>query len=88
MEPPRSTRFGASPNKNFGTLADAATVNVNDRPGQWEYNVSVQHELIPRLSVGMAYYRRNYYNFWREDNVLQSSGDYTAFDFTGRPTPD
>ncbi len=79
--------IGPSPNRNFGTLADAASANVKDRPGQWEYNVSVQHELIPRLSVGMAYYRRNYYNFWREDNVLQSYGDYSAFDFTGPADP-
>jgi hypothetical protein len=72
---------GQSPNKNFGTLADAAKPNVKDRPGQWEYNVGVQHELIPRLSVGMSYYRRNYFNFWREDNVLQNYGDYTPFNF-------
>ena len=43
----------------------------------------MQHELIPRLSVGMAYYRRNYYNFWREDNILQSDSDYIPFSFTG-----
>ena len=61
---------------------------MKDRPGQWEYNVSVQHELIPRLSVSMAYYRRNYYNFWREDNVLQSDGDYTRSALQARPTPD
>ena len=42
---------------------------------------------MSRLSVGMAYYRRNYYNFWREDNVLQSSGDYTPFDFMGPVDP-
>ena len=79
--------IGPSPNKNFGTLADAATANVKDRPGQWEYNVAVQHELFPRLSVSMAYYRRNYYNFWREDNVLQSDGDYIPFNFTGPADP-
>ena len=35
----------------------------------------------------MAYYRRNYYNFWREDNVLQSYGDYSGFNFTGPADP-
>ena len=35
----------------------------------------------------MAYYRRNYYNFWRDDNVLQSAGDYTPFGFTGPADP-
>ena len=87
MEPLRYNEIGPSPNKNFGTLADAAQFNVKDRPGQWEYNVSVQHELMSRLSVSMAYYRRNYYNFWREDNVLQSNSDYNPFAFTGPADP-
>jgi hypothetical protein len=78
---------GLSNNQNFGLLADAAQFNVNDRPGQWEYNVSVQQELISRLSVGMAYYRRSYFNYWREDNVLQSHSDYTPFAFTGPADP-
>jgi hypothetical protein len=76
-----------SNNKNFGTLADAAQMNVKDRPGQMEYNVGVQHELIARLSVGMSYYRRDYFNFWREDNVLQSSSDYIPFTYTGPADP-
>jgi len=90
LNPDGSVQFneiGPSPNKNFGTLADAAQPNVKDRPGQWEYNISVQHELIPRLSVSMAYYRRNYFNFWREDNTLQGYSDYTPFTFTGPVDP-
>jgi hypothetical protein len=79
--------IGPSPNKNFGLLADAAQFDVKDRPGQWEYNVSVQQELMSRLSVSMAYYRRNYYNFWREDNVLQSNSDYNPFVYTGPADP-
>jgi Carboxypeptidase regulatory-like domain len=83
----QKNEVGPSNNLNFGLLADAAQFNVNDRPGQWEYNVSVQHELIPRLSVGMAYYRRSYFNYWREDNVLQSNSDWSPFAFRGPPDP-
>jgi hypothetical protein len=83
----QKNEVGPSGNANFGTLADAAQFNVNDRPGQWEYNTSVQHELFRGLSVGMAYYRRSYFNFWREDNVLQSHSDWGPFDFRGPPDP-
>jgi hypothetical protein len=83
----QKNEIGPSGNANFGTLADAAQFNVNDRPGQWEYNTSIQHELFRGLSVGMAYYRRSYYNFWREDNVLQSNSDWSPFGFTGPTDP-
>jgi hypothetical protein len=80
--PSRGCEIGPSPNAKFGTLEDAARFDVNDRPGQWEYSVGVQHELFPGLSVGMAYYRRDYYNFWRDDNILQGAGDYIPFTWT------
>jgi hypothetical protein len=78
---------GASPNENFGTLADAADFKVDDRPGQWEYSVGVQHELVPGLAIGMAYYRRDHFNFWRENNTLQEFSDYSTFQFKGPEHP-
>jgi hypothetical protein len=83
----RGCEVGPSPNENFGTLADAADMKVDDRPGQWEYNIGVQHELIPGFSVGMAYYRRDYFNFWRENNTLQEFSDYSSFQFVGPTHP-
>ena len=83
----QKNEIGPSGNTKFGTLADAARYNVNDRPGQWEYNASIQHEILNGLSVGMAYYRRDYYNFWREDNALQSNDDYAPFAFRGPADP-
>jgi hypothetical protein len=74
---------GQSPNRNWGTVNDAARAGVDDRPGQWEFNTQVQHELVPGLSVGFGYYRRDYHNLWREDNILLSDGDYTPFTITG-----
>lgn len=79
--------IGASPNKNWGTINDKANVGVDSRPGQWEFNTSVQHELIRGLSVGFGYYRRDYYSQWREDNLLQSDGDYLPFNITGPVDP-
>ena len=44
-----------------------------------ETSVSVQHELLPRVSVSAGYYHRDYRNLRRRDNVLQSFSDYTPF---------
>ena len=55
---------GALTNANFGkgvvtTVADPAILNGwGVRPYNWEYAASVQHELMPRVSVSGGYYRR------------------------------
>jgi Carboxypeptidase regulatory-like domain len=59
---------GAATNANFGkgvvtTVQDPATlVGWGVRPINWEYSASVQHELMPRVSVNGGYYRRWYGN--------------------------
>jgi hypothetical protein len=44
-----------------------------------EETVSVQHELLPRVSVTAGWYHRSYYNLRRRTNVAQSFDDYTPF---------
>ena len=44
-----------------------------------ETSVSVQHELMPRVSVSGGWFHRDYKNLRRRDNVLQSFADYTPF---------
>jgi hypothetical protein len=44
-----------------------------------EESVSIQHELLPRVSVTAGWYHRSYYNLRRRTNVLQSFADYTPF---------
>ena len=44
-----------------------------------ETSVSVQHELLPRVSVTGGWFHRDYKNLRRRDNVLQSFADYTPF---------
>jgi hypothetical protein len=50
----------------FGTLVPATTtVDPSIQTGRgrrgysWEFDASIQHELMPRVSVGFAYWRRN-----------------------------
>ncbi|OLD12506.1 MAG: hypothetical protein AUJ01_16105 [Acidobacteria bacterium 13_1_40CM_3_65_5] len=76
---------GAATNANFGkgvvtTVQDPATlVGWGVRPYNWEYAGSVQHELLPRVSVNGGYYRRWYGN----QTTLQNralNADGSSFD--------
>ena len=42
-----------------------------------QYNVGVQHELLPRISVNAYWFYSRFYDLARTDNVLQSFNDYT-----------
>jgi hypothetical protein len=44
-----------------------------------ETSISVQHELIPRVSVSGGWFHRDYKNLRRRDNPLQTFADYTPF---------
>jgi hypothetical protein len=75
-------------NPNFGNPAVATTYDPNImigwgvRPNNWEYSASVQHEVIPRLSVSAGYFRRVRGNFWVTDNEAVSASDYSFYSVT------
>jgi hypothetical protein len=75
-------------NSNFGNPALATTWDpkILDgwgvRPYNWEFSVGVQQEVIPRVSVSAAYFRRVLGNFWVTDNELVSRSDYTFYSAT------
>ena len=69
--------FGKS---SFDTNYDPAiTQGWGVRPYNWDFGVSVQHELIPRLSATVGYFRRIYGNFLVTDNLAVESTDYATF---------
>ena len=49
------------------------------RPFQWEFSTSVQHQLVPRVSVDLGYFRRWYGNFGVTDNRALSPSDFSSF---------
>ena len=65
------------------TQQDPATLNGwNKRPWNWEFAAGIQHELMPRVSVGLTYYRRINGNFTVTDNTATTAADYTQYNLT------
>jgi len=76
---------GAWGNQNFGKSVfdtnydPAITQGWGVRPYNWDFGVTVQHEIIPRLSVTLGYFRRIYGNFLVTDNLALAPSDFSAF---------
>jgi hypothetical protein len=69
---------------NFG--AYSATLRQDpalQRGYNWEQSVSLQHELMSRVSATVGYYRRQYRNLRVTDNLNLGTSDWTPFQLTG-----
>src|SRR5262249_17430523 len=64
----------------FDTNYDPAiTQGWGVRPYNWDLGVSIQQEIVPRLSATIGYFRRIYGNFLVTDNLAVAPTDYTPF---------
>jgi hypothetical protein len=62
------------------TRYDSAIMKGWDvRPYNWEFSGGIQHELLPRVSLSAAYFRRIYGNFNVVDNEALSASDFTPY---------
>ena len=52
------------------------------RPADWQLGVTVQHEILPRVSLEVGYARRWLQNFTVTDNLARAATDYTPFSMT------
>ena len=72
-------------NANFGTSVVSSTLDPalqsgwGKRSGDWQYGVSLQQELMPRVSAELSYQRRWLVNFNATDNLNVGAVDYTPF---------
>jgi hypothetical protein len=67
----------------FTNTLDPKLVNGwSTRPGDWQYGVSVQQQVLPRVSVELGYTRRWLTNFSVTDNLSQAVTDFGAFSVT------
>jgi hypothetical protein len=64
-----------------GPACGNAQVDPNlKRTNTWNYNLGIQHELLPRLSVSANWFHVDYYNLRLRQNTLQTFADYTSQD--------
>jgi len=93
LNPVANAECDAMANRNFGTVVPGATFDPElltgwgNRLYNWEVSAGVQHELAPRVSVDVAYFRRWFGNFEVTDNLALTPGDYDRFSLVA-PTTD
>jgi hypothetical protein len=78
---------------NFGTVRQGSayaadiTRGWDARDFNWEFSTGVQHEVLPRLSVDVSYFRRWYGNFRVTDNRTVDPADFDPFSVTVAADP-
>jgi hypothetical protein len=84
---------GALSNLRFGqpvftnTYDEALLHGWGVRSSDWGIGVSVQQEIVPRLSAEVAYHRRWFRGFTVTDNLFTQPSDYTAYSITAPLDP-
>src|SRR5688572_8600998 len=84
----------AGNNLNFGSLS-ASTTLTNPatltgwgvRENDWQWGVTVQQELLPRMSIEVGYARRWWHGFTVTDNLLRGPEDYEPWTITAPSDP-
>ena len=80
-------------NQNFGKPVFSNTIDPDILGGRgvrgadWQIGASIQHELLPRFSVEVGYYRRWLQNFLVTDNLNVLPSDYGTFSVTAPSDP-
>ena len=82
---------GAFSASTFGTAAFNNTFDPailqGYRPSDWGLGVSIQQEVVPRLSVEVGYFERWWSNFQVTDNRAVGPSDFDPFSFTAPADP-
>jgi hypothetical protein len=80
---------GAFGNRNFGrtdifsnTVDPKLLKGWGVRPSDWQYGVSIQHEVLSRTSIDVGYVHRVFHGFTITDNLAIGPNDVTQFSVT------
>ena len=93
MNPNANAECGPWQQLAFGQPLSAAPINPailegwGVRPSDWQFGASVQHEVLPRTSVEVGYYRRWFQGFLVTDNLASTPDDYQQYTFTAPSHP-
>jgi hypothetical protein len=76
--------LGVSTNNRFGMPNGGTQIDPDiPRSTNWEEAISMQHELLPRVSVTAGYYHRHFQNLYLTRNTLiNPDTDYTPYTIT------
>ena len=72
-------------NPLFGSAARSASFDdilrrgYGNRETNWEFSGGVQHEILPRVSLDVGYFRRIWKNFRVTDDLSVAASDYDVF---------
>jgi hypothetical protein len=81
-------------NRDFGSALSASRVNPDImsgwgvRPVDYQFNISVQQELLPRMSLEVGYARRSWDNIYYTHSEGLTAAQYQAIDFPIPQHPD
>jgi hypothetical protein len=84
-DPRKNGECAAMDNQNLGqpvftrTFDPAFVSGWGTRPYNWGMGISVQQEIVPRVSVDVGYFRNWWGNWYVVDNRATSLADYTPF---------
>ena len=84
---------GRVANTNFGGVRAGTAYDPDFLRGwgkrnfNWEFSAGVQHQLAPRVSTEIGYFRRWYGNFPVTDNRSVTAADYDTFSLTAPSDP-
>jgi hypothetical protein len=84
---------GAFNDSAFGRATPSTVFDPNLLTGwgkrnfNWEFSTGVQHEILPRVSIDVSYFRRWYGNFLATDNRAVAASDYNTFSVVAPSDP-
>jgi hypothetical protein len=90
---PQVSELGALSNSSFGqvniaTHYDPATIDGFDaRRNNWEVSTTISHELMPRVSTELSYFRRAQGHFTTTDNLDVAPSDFNPYCVTAPTDP-
>jgi hypothetical protein len=93
LNPLANGECGRDANTAFGTLGPGAIYDPDLLTGwghrnyNWELSTGIQHEIIPRVSADVSYYRRWYGNFQVTHDQNLTASDFDAFSITAPADP-
>jgi len=74
--------FGALSSRPAATFSKDLMTGWGNRAYNWEFSTSVQHEIVPRVSLDVGYFRRIYGNFRVQDDLSIGPEDFDSFSLT------